>query len=884
MDSDNYLKTGLDSDQLRALHHQHGPNQLEGKPPPTDLDFLIRQFKNPLVLVLVGAGLITLVLQEYTDATVIGLAIVVNTVLGFIQERNAQRGLEALKNFLTPQAVVIRNGQQQTIDARELVPGDVVLLYDGDKIPADGIIVKSHDLLINEAILTGESEPVGKNRVKNQESRKKNNEINDPVSSLLSLDSKNLDASHQAFMGTIAASGSGTMIVTSIGMQTEIGKIAASLESEQEKHTPLEIRLNQLAKWLTIIVIIASILVFLYGFLIVGMHIEEIFTLTVALAVAAIPEGLVVSLTAILAIGMQRILKKKALVRKLVAAETLGTVSVVCVDKTGTLTEGKLRVIDADFTDWQLGLRASALANDLRDSTEIARWSWLRELSRGQKSEVRSQKLKIQNFETLPAPFRTASGKLETRNSKLSIPDPQVLVKEYSRDDTIAFSSENKFMATRHGREIFIVGAPEIVLGWTSYKLKAKSYQLIESWASQGRRLIGLAYYQARTLEHAEQTFQHLKNHKFDQLQLNWLGLIAYADPIREGVKTALIRAGHAGISVKVITGDYRPTAEAVLTELGIDLPDGSVMEGFELEKLTDAELQGRINQIKLFARTRPNQKMRIVKALKANRQVVAMMGDGVNDAPAIAAADIGIVVGEASEVAREQADIVLLDSNFRTILDAVAEGRGIFDNLRKIVIYLLSGVFTEMILVVGSLLAGWPLAITAVQILWINLIGDGFPNLALTVDPRDKNVLKRQPVDSKLPIIDRKMFVIMAAIGISTGITGLAAFRWAFPLLGTATAQTIAFQVVGVDSLFYVFSCRVLDKNIWEKSILENKWLLLSVFFGFLLMILPVYTPGLSDLLGTVPLGLTEWLVVLLTSAFVIVSVEGTKWVMRKV
>ncbi len=844
---EDYLERGLSREAVVKRRAESGRNELEGKRPPTDWDFLVRQFKNPLVLVLVVAGLVTVWLQEFTDSAVIGLAVVVNTVLGFIQERNAQRGLEALQKVLTPRAMVRRDGEQQEMDARELVPGDVVLLYEGDKVPADGVVAEATDLLINEAILTGESVPVRK--------------IGFELSKLKGFKEAefnwgdwkpgNLETEAEAFMGTVVASGSGVMVVSKIGMHTEVGKIAKSLEEEQEGETPLEKRLSQLARWLTIGVMVAAIGVFGYG-LASGRDPVEMFELSVALAVAAIPEGLVVALTAILAIGMQRILKHKALVRKLVAAETLGTVTVVCVDKTGTLTEGDLKVMEVDFTDEVLGMRAGALANDLRDGTELARWSWLRERAR-----------------------KKVKGAV----------DPQVWVDEFPRDESIPFSTDARFLATRHKREVFVMGAPEVVLGWSQEKQESrvKSRERIEELGNKGRRMIGLAYFKARSIKETKEMFADLRDHKFAKVRLRWLGLMAYADPIREGVKTALRQAQEAGVEVKVITGDYRPTAEAVMKELGIDLPDGSVMEGFELEKLKEEVLQRRIKDVKLFARTRPQQKLRIVKALKAKGEVVGMMGDGVNDAPAITAADIGIVVGEATEVAREAADMVLLDNNFRTIVGAIAEGRGIFDNLRKIILYLLSDTFSELILVIGSLVMGWPLAISAAQILWINLIDDGLPNLALTIDPRDKNVLKRKPISPKLPLIDSEIAVLIGVISLVTGLASLAIFGWFAPRFGQEFGRTIVFAALGLDSLLYVFSCRSLTKNIWEESLGENRWLVGAVLVGLGLTVVPIYVPWLRMLLGLEVIFWQEWLMVGALSLGVVGVIEAVKLAYKK-
>jgi Ca2+-transporting ATPase len=856
-----YFSHGLTADQAHRLHQKFGPNQLQEKPPPSDLTFFLAQFKNPLVAVLVVAGLTTVFLSDFTDTLVIGLAVAVNTALGFIQERKAYKSLASLKKVLTPQAWVTRDDQRQKIDATTLVPGDLVHLYQGDKVPADGILITATGLTINEAVLTGESLPVTKSAVDKPLLRSlyitprpdEEEKFAFNISEFLHQTTNNqkLISNFQVYMGTVVAAGSALMLVTRIGMDTEMGKIAAEVGEHLEAPTPLELRLSQLAKWLTISVIFLALFVFLFGIL--NQHqFKEMFTVSVALAVAAIPEGLVVALTVILAVGMQRILKNKAVVRKLVAAETLGSVTTVCVDKTGTLTQGQLQVIRTEFTRKKLGLRASVLANDLRDPTELARWDWARDQLR-------------------PATQSSSSA---------SALGPQRLLDRYPRDDSIPFSVDHRFLATRHGKEIFLVGAPELLLAWSgasSAKLQTNRRR-IESWGERGWRMIGFAYLKSSTPARARTLFSHLKAHRHGLIKPRWLGLMAFADPVRPGVKSALKRAAAAGIQVKVITGDYRGTAEAVLRQLDINIKKDQVIEGFELEKLTDAQLAARVKDLVLFARTLPTQKLRIVKCLKDQGEIVGMMGDGVNDAPALAAADIGMVVGDASEVARETADLVLLDSNFATILSSIEEGRGIFDNLRKIILYLLSDTFSEVILVVGSLLMGWPLAISAAQILWINLIDDGLPNLALTIDPKTSDLLRRSPLDPQAPLINAEIATLIAAISLVTGLSSLIAFGHFLPELDAQHARSIVYAVLSLDSLLYVFSCRTLKKSLWHEDLLANPWLIGASLFGLLLTLAGMYVSVFQNLLGLTPLNLEAWAVVIAISLGVVAVIEAVK------
>ncbi|NCN50827.1 MAG: HAD-IC family P-type ATPase, partial [Candidatus Pacebacteria bacterium] len=573
-----------------------------------------------------------------------------------------------------------RNGKKIRIDSTTIVIGDVVLLYEGDKVPADGILVDASELVINEAVLTGESVPVAKSAFI---SKNKISDVSELISHL-----KNVSKTEQGakvFLGTVVVSGLGSMVVTAIGMQTEMGHIARTIDEQTQKKTPLEKRIEDLARLITLTVVILSVTIFILG-IVSGQSFSEMFIISVALAVSAIPEGLIVALTAILAIGMHRILQRKALVRNLVATETLGTVTRVCVDKTGTLTLGKLEVTDTAFTDDLLAYKTSILANELRDPLEFARWKWAESFARKHASKVKA---------------------------------PSVLQEEEKVDERIPFSSERRFLAVRVSSEIFMVGAPETIVKHTTLSDVAAKDSLkdVRLWAKKGRRIIALAYRKCASVEDAKKVFKQLAEGKVLRSKFRWLGLMGFTDPVRKSVKAALQQAASAGISVTVITGDYTETALAVMKELGMDVDENKVISGQELEAVSDASLLSQVQNIQLFARTKPSQKLRIVKALQARGEVVAMMGDGVNDAPAIAAAEIGLVVGDASDIARESADIVLLDSNFATILAAVEEGRGIFANLRKILLFLLSDTFSEVILIMGSLLMGLPLAITAAQV-----------------------------------------------------------------------------------------------------------------------------------------------------------------------
>lgn len=839
---DEYLDIGLESSQINEKIKEYGLNQVLGKKPPTDVYFLFKQFQNPLVLVLVIAIMITAIIGDLSDSFVIALAVLVNTALGFIQERKAFKSLESLKKVVNHKAFVVRDSQRIEIDVTNIVPGDIVVVYEGDKIPADGLVLESNDLLLEEAILTGESVPVEKNKFFLKEKIYSLKEI--LTENTLHL--KKIDQQYKTFMGTVVTSGSGKILITHTGMNTQLGTIAAHLEENQETSTPLEKKLDSLARFITIGVIILSIFIFVVGVLRMRDPIE-MFTTAVAVAVAAIPEGLVIGLTAILAIGMNRILKRKGLVRSLVAAETLGSVTTVCIDKTGTLTEGKMQVSQVKTDNESLLYKASTLANDKKDPIEIARWNW-------------AQKVSSLNKNLTP---------------------PEQLTNKYKRDASIPFSVERRFLAIHTDKEIFLSGAPEEMLDRSTINSKDKKEYLntINKWASEGKRLIGYGYIKESSQSKATDTFRELKKIN-SKTKVEWLGLMAFDDPIRKNVKSSIEETQRAGVKIKVITGDYSSTAISVLRQIGINVSNEEYIEGTEVETLSERELQKKLDKVILFARTKPSHKLKIVNALKNNGEVVGMMGDGVNDAPALATADIGIVVDSASEVAKESSELILLDSNMNTIVAAIEEGRAMFDNLKKVTLYLLSDSFAELFIILVSILTGAPLAITAVQILWINLIDDGLPNLALTIDPKDPDLLKRKPLSRSRKLIDTEMLFLILIVSITTAIGSLFAFNHFLPTHGIESARTIVFAIMSIDSLLYVFSCRSLEKNIWHDHPLNNKPLVFAVGLGLVLTILSIYLKPLQNLLGTQGLDIQEWLFVSGISLTVIIAIETFKWI----
>ncbi len=796
----NSQSKGLSKEEIENRQKKFGLNLLPEKPPPSKFSIFIDQLKSPLVFVLLGASLVTVAIKHFSDAFIILIAVGINTVLGFVQENKTTNALEALKKFISTKTTVLRDGNREEIETKFLVPGDIVFLKQGDKVPADGSLLSANRFYVNEAVLTGESLPVEKS------------------------------ANENVFMGTTVSSGQAVMRVESIGASTEMGKIADKIQDKDEI-TPFQKQLKKFSHQLLIFIGIIITLVFIIG-LLRGIELSEIFITSVALAVSSIPEGLLVSLTVVLTIGMQKILKRKGLVRKLAAAETLGGVSVICCDKTGTLTIGQMEVADHSGNQQDLALQA-LIANDLDDPIVISAHSW-------------------------------AEGKIEDQSNT------------YKRIDSIPFSSKERFFMSLNKWDdatnmIFVNGAPEMILEWTDLpqEEKANVISLIEQLTHQGKRVLGYARKQVGN----EKTKLEINDAKKD---LIWIGLLGFSDPVREGLKDALEKTKNAGIKTIVITGDYANTSKFVLSQLGLGVSEEEVILGDELLKLSDEELTVKIKTVKLFARTTPDQKLRIVEALKNNGEVVAMIGDGVNDAPALHKSDIGIVVNEASDVSKESADLVLLDSSFATIVSAIEEGRAMFENIRKIILYLLCDAFEEILVVLAGIVLGLPLPVTAVQILWINLVSDGFPNLSLTIDPKRDDIMKDKPRSPKEHIVTGWMLKLISFVSVVAGIIAFCSFIFVFKnSQNIVLARSVTFITIGINSLIYVFSVRAPTRSFLNSHMFENKWLIISVLAGFLLQALPFSTKFSREFFKIELVGLNYWAMALGLSILMFFIVE---------
>ncbi|MDP2929995.1 MAG: HAD-IC family P-type ATPase, partial [bacterium] len=661
---------GLNQKQVQELRLEYGANVLPTEKPRPVLKILFSQITNPLIGVIFIVGMISLWRREYRDVVIILLVVVLNTIMGFFQEYKAQKALFALKEMIKPMARVLRNREKIEIEAADLVPGDIIFLEAGDKIPADSRILEEVSFFVDEAILTGESEAIEK---------------------------KEKD---RVFMGTIVISGRAIAVAENIGVKTKVGQIAQTLKETIQPVTILQQRLAKFSYFLTYLILtIAILIVFLE--LLAGQDFWQALRVAMVIAIAVIPEALPLTVTLILAVGMRKILKRKALVRKLLAVETLGSVTTICTDKTGTLTEGKMIVAKAGLKDDLKSYLAMALCNNLADPLEMAIWNYLK---------------KQEGF------------------------SPEKISGNHQRVLEIPFSGDHKFMATVNlfpdeaGTEhfLFAKGAPEIILEMSALgeEERQKNLEIIEGWSRQGYKVLGLAFQKISDSDWSGISVKTMP-------KLEWAGIIGLWDPPRKEAKEALMLAQKAGIEVKVVTGDHRYTAEKIMSFFGMPVSHTQVLEGRELEEMNDQELKDLIKDVLLFARVTPRQKLRIVSILQELGEVVAMTGDGVNDAPALKKSNIGIVVGSASDVAREIADLVLLDSNFRTIVAAVEEGRVVFENVKKAVFFMLSNSFAEVFLILGTILLRWPMPLTIIQILWLHFLCDGPEDIVLAFEKK---------------------------------------------------------------------------------------------------------------------------------------------------
>ncbi len=858
-------RAGLKSDDVKNRLLTYGFNELPEKKKISPIGIFLSQFKNYLILILIGAAIISAFTGETTNAFVILLIILFISVLGFVQEYKAERAMEALKKMVAFEARVLRDGTLKKIPIKELVPGDIIYIEAGDRIPADARLVEAINLETAESSLTGESHPVSKS------------------TDALSEDTPVAEQRNMVFMGTVVAKGNGIAVVAGTGKNTQIGSIAQMIQIDDEE-PPLKKKFTKLATQLAKIVLLACLVILLAGTL-RGQNILQMLVIAAALAVAGIPEALPFIVTATLAIGTQRMAKRHAIIRKLAAVETLGCATVICSDKTGTITRGEMTVRKI-FTDVIIEVTGSGYIPE----------------GEFQRDSVKIQPLQDAHLaELLKIGMLCNNSYLENDGGWRIIGDPTegaLLVaakkaginEHYPRVTELPFDSERKLMSTLHttprGITAFIKGAPEVVVGLCSRIYEGGSVRLLNS--EDRDRIIGankaMAQEALRVLAFAEKTFEGEGCNDYTtscvEQELVFVGLMGMMDPPREEVVEAIATCKRAGIKTVMITGDNKLTATAVGKTIGL-LDDGNVLDGNEIEKMSDEELSRAARSASIYARATPAHKLRIVDALKRNGHIVAMTGDGVNDAPALKKADIGIAMGiTGTDVAREASDMVIMDDNFATIVHAIEEGRRIYDNIQKSASYLLSVTFAEVaVIFVAFVIMDFPLPLIALQILYVNLVTEEFPALGLSLEPGARDIMSRKPRDPREQILSKRILFYTLAIASIFFIGTFSLFSWTLEQTqNLQLAQTTAFATLITCGLFNALNCRSLEQSIFRTGFFTNKRLLLALFGSIIAMMLAIYWQPMAAVMKTAPLGFEAWIRILLVSSTVVATAEIMK------
>lgn len=874
--------SGLKNNQIEQRLKEYGENKLQGSKEKTMLEIFFSQFKDFLVIILIIAAIVSICLgiienKGILDGIIIFAIVIINAILGVIQENRASNALKALKEMSSPQSKAIRDSALAKISSSDLVPGDIILLEAGDYVPADVRLIDSINLKIDESALTGESVPSEKFADK-----------------ILESDAGVGDRINCGFMGTVVTYGRGNGIVTGTGMKTEMGKIATMLNESEDQETPLQKMLDAFGKTLGIVCLVVCAIIFLLGMFVIKMDFFDIFMQSIALAVAAIPEGLTIVVTVILAMGMQRMVKKNAIIKKLSAVETLGSTTVICSDKTGTLTQNKMTVVKVFDIQKEYEVTGTGYAKNGKLVTESRLTDATKMLLMGSVL-CNDAVFNVAEQKILGDP---TEGALVVLGEKMDF-NKNELNQKYTRINEIPFDSTRKLMSTFHKNDngkvlVFTKGAPDELIARCKYyysdgKIINLSDDILENikstnenYAKQALRVLAVAF--------KEIDFIDKNNLEKEEDNLVFTGLLCMIDPPREEATEAIKKCKDAGITVKMITGDHAVTAKAIAVQIGITDEKGGVITGKEISLLSDEELKEKVKDINVYARVSPEHKVRLVDAVKANKNIVAMTGDGVNDAPSLKKADIGIAMGiTGTDVSKEAADMILTDDNFASIVHAVEEGRTIYNNIRKVVAYLISCNIGEIIIILSAMIFTIfdknidPMPLLPVQLLSINLITDAFPAFALGMEEKEHNVMNKKPRDVNDSIIDKKMRIAICVQSIALAIGTMCSYLIGFYTHGKEVANTICFVTLVCGELLRAYSARSEETTIFKMKLLSNKYLNYSVLGSLVFLFSVVYIVPLQTIFHTVSLTTTELATALAFAILPLLGGEATKLLIRR-
>lgn len=872
-------KKGLSSREVRKRQLEYGKNRIEETAKKGVLSIFLDQFRDFMIIVLMVATCLSFLMGEYADGITIFAIIILNGIMGFIQEYRAEKSLTELKKLTAPQARVVRNGNVQEINATELVPGDLLLLHSGDRIPADARIISSQGLQVNESLLTGESLPVDKEEKH--------------------LNTRGLGLAEQTnmlFMGTTITRGKARALVVTTGMDTEMGRIAHLIDNKKDNITPLQKRLKYLGKWLVIMSILITFSIVILGIL-KGQSIYNMFLAGVSLAVAAIPEGLPAIVTLALALGVQKMIKNNAIVRKLPAVETLGCSTVICSDKTGTLTKNKMTLqkiyVNNNIYDFNNEIKEEAINKILKIGSVCSSVELKEEEHKGTFDRVKEffGGNTIPEFVGDPTEIALVRAIYEYDFTFTKLKQDYNIVNEEG------FDSKRKRMSVLvqtpdNGNELWIKGAPEVILDRCRHieingnkklltpEMKEEVLKANEEMAQNALRVLAIAY---RPFKNNIPTKKQLARY---EKSLVFTGLVGLIDPPRKEAKQAVLNCYKAGIKPIMITGDHQITARVIAEDLGIISRGERVITGKELSRFNDKQLERVVDKVKVYARISPEDKLRIVKVLRKKGEVVAMTGDGVNDAPAVKEADIGVAMGKkGTDVTKEVSSLILADDNFATIVRAVAEGRKIYNNIRKFIRYLLSCNTGELLAIFMGVVMGLPLPLLPIQILWVNLVTDGLPALALGLDDDSDQVMEKPPRDPTESIFAHGMISHIISQGTLIGISTMIAFLIAIYQMGSDlnTARTMAFSTLVFSQLFFVFSCRSEKHSFWELSPFKNIYLVGAVLLSTIMQLAVIYLPLFSSFFKTSILTSEQWIIVVILSTWSTIVVDIVRNIFRE-